>query len=69
MEAYELFELINDNTIVDIYSAETCEIIATYDGKESIPEWVNVCGVTDIFVDNNHLCIEIDDVPVEFEED
>lgn len=68
MTLYDILELVNDNTCVEIFSAETCERIATYDGKESIPEEYNDCEVTDIFtgVARPHinqvptLCIEID---------
>ena len=56
----EILWLVNDNTIVEIYSAETNDVIATYDGKESIPEEYNFCEVTDISVDDNKLCIEIE---------
>lgn len=55
----ELLWNVNDNTIVDIYSSDTNEIIASYDGKENIPEELNDFEVTDIFVEGNHLCIEI----------
>ena len=55
----ELLWVINDSTVVDVYSAGTNEVIASYDGKESIPEELNECEVTDVFVDGNHLCIEI----------
>lgn len=59
MELEELLWVINDNTIVDIYSADTNEVIASYDGKENIPEELNDCEVQYIFVEGNHLCIEI----------
>ena len=55
----ELLFNVNDNTIVDIYSADTREIIATYDGKDSIPEELNDFEITDIFAERNHLCVEI----------
>ena len=69
MTLYELLEPINDNTCVEVFSAETCESIAMYDGKESIPEDYNYCEVTDIFTGVTMLphkkqvptlCIEID---------
>lgn len=59
MSLEELIWNVNDNTVVNIYSAETNDIIASYDGKDSIPEEYNECEVTDVFVDGNHLCIEI----------
>lgn len=59
MELQELLYLINDNCIVDIYDAETSDIIATYDGKDSIDEDFNHYEITDIFTDNNRICIEI----------
>lgn len=55
----ELLWNVNDSTVVDIYSAESGEVISTYDGKENIPEELNDFEVTDIFVEGNHLCIEI----------
>ena len=55
----ELLLSVNDSTVVDIYSAESGEVISTYDGKDSIPERYNECDVMDIFVDGNSLCIEI----------
>ena len=69
MTLYDISELINDNTCVEIFSAETCERIATYDGKESIPEEYNDCEITDIFTGSAMiphrmqvatLCIEIE---------
>ena len=55
----ELLWNVNDNTVVNIYSAETNDIIASYDGKDNIAEHYNECNVTDIFVDGNSLCVEI----------
>lgn len=57
----EILNLVNDNTVVDIYSAETYDIIASYDGRDSIPEDYDDCIVTDIFVTDNKLCIEIEE--------
>ena len=57
----ELLWNVNENTVVQVYSAETNDLIAEYDGKESIPEKYNPCVVTDIFVDENRLCIEIEE--------
>lgn len=66
---YEIADTINDNCIVDVYSATTNDLIATYDGKENIPEHFMDCDVTDLFVDNNKLCVEIDDSEFIQEED
>ena len=74
MQLEELLWLVNENTIVQIYSAESNDLLAEYDGKESIPEKYNECNITDIFphseievMDNgnevyttNILCIEIE---------
>lgn len=57
----ELAVYINDNTIVEIYSASTYEVIGEYDGKESVPDNFLFCNVTDIFVEGNKLCIEIEE--------
>ena len=59
MLLYELIENINDNAVVDIYSAETGEVIATYDGKDSIPEEYNDYTVYDIYANENVICVEI----------
>lgn len=58
----ELLWVINENTVVQVYSAETNDLIAEYNGKESIPEEYNPWVVTDIFVDENRLCVEIKEV-------
>lgn len=49
----ELLQIINESTIVILYDAHQ-EILATYDGKESIPEYYNEFNVNDIFADNYH---------------
>ena len=59
MELYELVMLVNDNTVVEIYDAESGEPIGCYDGKDSIPEELDERNVSDVFVDQNKLCIEI----------
>ena len=70
MTLYDLLETVNDNTVVQVFSSETCECIATYDGKESIPEEYDNCEVTDIFTgvamlphkkQVPTLCIEIEE--------
>ena len=69
MILYELLETINDNCIVEIYRADTAELVGIYDGKENIPEWFNDDEVTDIFANFDTykqaptLCIEIDTEP------
>lgn len=67
---YDLSQLINDSTFVIIFAACTGEEIARYDGKDSIPDRYMDETVTDIFVTDNMLCIEIDIDPDEdYEED
>lgn len=56
---WDLLYLVNDNTVVDVYNNNQ-ELIATYDGKDSIPEELNWSNVNDVFVEDNKLCIEID---------
>lgn len=56
----ELLWRINDNTIIRIYSSATGILISEYDGKNSIDEELNYLEVTDIFVEDNALCIEIE---------
>ena len=66
----ELLWKINENTNVKLFSSETHEEIARYDGKDSFPDSYNYCDVTDIFVDEDGwLCIEIDTTDVEEEEE
>ena len=59
----ELLDSINDNTVVEIFDAETAERIGTYDGKDSLPEEYNDWNVTDIFTGMSGktptLCIAI----------
>lgn len=62
MTLEELLWVVNDNTIVDIFSAETGERVASYDGKDAIPDELNETEVTDLFVDGGRLCIEIEEV-------
>ena len=60
MTLEELLYTVNDSTFVKIFSAENGNEIAAYDGKDSIPESLDPLNVTDIFVDENALCIEVD---------
>lgn len=59
MTLYDMADLINDNTVVVIYSTETQEELGLYDGKESIDEEYMSMEITDIYVDNNRLCIDL----------
>ena len=59
MTLEELLWYINDSTIVAICSINGIRL-ATYDGKDSIPEEYNDLSVTDILVNENALCIEVD---------
>ena len=64
MMLFELLERVNESCIVDIYAACTNEKIASYDGKDDVPDRLQDDEVTDIFVEmGNHLCIEIDIEP------
>lgn len=59
MTLYDLSDIINDNTVVVVYSSETQEELGMYDGKESIDEQYMSMEITDMYVDNNKLCIDI----------
>ena len=59
MTLYDLSDIINDNTVVVIYSAETQEELGIYDGKESIDEQYMSMEITDIYVNENKLCIDL----------
>ena len=50
MELYDIIDLINDNSILMIYN-EKHDLIAMYDGKESIPDVMNYRLINDIFPD------------------
>lgn len=66
----ELLWNINDSCKVKLFSSETYEEIAKYDGKDSFPDSYNYCEVTDIFVDEDGwLCIEIYPTDAEEEEE
>ena len=55
----ELLWLVNENTIVQIYSAESNNLLAEYNGKNDIPKQYNHCVISDIFTCGNKLCIKI----------
>ena len=59
MTLYDLADIINDNTVVVIYSAETQEELGMYDGKESIDEQYMTMEITDMYVNENKLCIDL----------
>lgn len=61
MTLYDLIQYVNDSTFVILYSASTGEVIEKYDGKDSLSGDYDDYEVTDIFVSENGLCIEIDD--------
>lgn len=63
----ELLWHINDSTVITIFTINGIRL-ATYDGKDSIPEEYNDMDVTDIFVEGNALCIEVDDTETEDDE-
>lgn len=58
MDLEQLLWVVNDSTVVEIYNTNQ-ELIATYDGKDSVPEELNYFDVVDVFVEANKLCIEI----------
>lgn len=60
MTLYDLLESVNDSAVITLFRAEDgCEI-GTYDGKDQIDEELMDYDVSDIFVDEGKLCIEID---------
>ena len=60
MTLEELLYYVNDSTFIKVFSAASGNEIATYDGKDSLPEDINGYEVTDIFVDGTALCVEIE---------
>ena len=57
MTLEELMWVTNDSAYVEIYI--DTELVATYDGKDSIPEEYNDYTVLDIYANGNKLCVEI----------
>ena len=50
MKLEDIIDLLNDSSIINIYDNEQ-NLVATYDGKESIPEFMNYRFINDIFPD------------------
>ena len=69
MTLYDLLQLVNDSTIIDIFAECTGTCIGEYNGKDDVPDRYQDEEVTDIFtaIDNaseqssgySTLCIEI----------
>ena len=59
MKIGELIELIDENQNVTITSEDTGEIIACYDGRNSIPRGLDPCIVRKIRTDYAVYAIEI----------
>lgn len=57
MTLYDLMYVINDSAYVEIYI--DAELVACYDGKDSIPEEYNDYVVLDVYANGNKLCVEI----------
>ena len=57
MTLEELMWVTNDSAYVEIYI--DTELVACYDGKDSIPEKFNDYTVLDVYASENKLCIEI----------
>lgn len=47
---YDIKDLLNDSTIITIYTGEH-ERFSVYDGKDSIPEFLDEYTINDIFTD------------------
>ena len=60
MTLENLMDYVNENNIIQLYSAVTFDKIGEYEYHEEIPETCFEAEVTDIFVDSGKLCIEID---------
>lgn len=59
MKICELLELIDENQLVNVTSADTGEIIACYDGRNSIPRGLDPCIVRKIRTDYAVYALEI----------
>lgn len=71
MTLEELEPVINDSVIVELWDANQ-DLIANYDGKDSIPDEYMYCEVNDVFTSENKLCVEIDyyeEPPEEYKDD
>ena len=51
MTIKDILELVDENTFVSITDSETGAVIATYNGKDSIPKGLNPCKVVKIRAD------------------
>ena len=60
MTLENLMDYVNENNIIQLYSAVTLDKIGEYEYWSDIPESCFESEVTDIFVDGGKLCIEID---------
>lgn len=60
MTLEELMDYVNESSIIQLYSAVTFDKIGEYEYWSDIPEPCFDAEVTDIFVENGKLCIEID---------
>ena len=58
MKIKDILELVDDNTFVNIVDSESGSVIATYNGKDSIPKGLNPCEIIKIRADYS-LEIEI----------
>lgn len=62
MTLADMIDIINENTVVEVFDSATYDRYATYDGKSEIPDWLNDCDITDIFTGMSGktptLCVE-----------
>ena len=63
----ELLSVLNDSVPVHVTAAGTEDIIAVSDGRDSIPDELLDCTVTDVTVGNYILEIEVDILDVEMD--
>ena len=69
MMLYELLDYVNDDTEIELYSGESHDMVAHAEGyferRNDDFEKYEYCEVTDIFVSDGKLCIDVDDSDLE----
>ena len=55
MKLIELLSVLHDSVIVAVRSNETDNIVAWYDGKNSICEYYNDCEVEMVYNNGSHI--------------
>lgn len=60
MTLSNLLELVNPSTVIELFDAKENDSIEEYDGVDMVPDEYMECEISDIFIDGNKLCVEIE---------